>query len=279
MPLGRDGCQIVVAAGQDRAAFRPAQGDGDGFGILDGDDRPARGEGLPDAGTFVFLGVGGVQFLHHHVLIVDIGGGQAPADLFRPPDDDRGHAGNGAADHTPRRQFQPRQIPDRGGGKAQMRVVGQQRAARRRPVRHRGPGVGRAGEGQVLERRQRVVGQPDGHLSGPDAGHDVAITGQGGDAGAGVVGQDVAQAFGRQQHRGAGAQHLGLHHRGQLQRHQLDDGNRIGGLPGCDLVREQKEFGRAAPPRAGVDLPDPGVHTTRIGVQRLFGGIVLHRNR
>ena len=75
--------------------------------------------------------------------------------------------------------------------------------------------------------------------------------------------------------RNAGAQHLFLEVGGQLQRHELADGDAVGGLPGRDVGFEEPELGRAATARAGVHLGQPGVDASGIGAERGLGVIVL----
>ena len=131
MARWRDRSQIIMAAGQHRAAFGPALNDGHRRFILDGQNGAAGDEGLWPRRRQVFFRVVGVHLLDHHILIVQVRGGQPPAQLFRPSGQHHRHPRNRAANHPARRQLQPRQIPDRRRGQPQMRVIGQKAAARR----------------------------------------------------------------------------------------------------------------------------------------------------
>ena len=191
--------------------------------------------------------------------------------------------------------MQPRQIPDRGCGEIQMRVVGEQRSPRRRPARRCGPGIGRARQTGRGERRQRLIqfGHPvriAGHHAGHQFGilrqgcgqntrHHFGILRQGGDSSPGIIRQYILQPRRRDCHRHLGPQHFAVQMGRQLQRHQLDDGNAVRGGPGVDLGREQKELRRAATQCAFVDLFDPRIHARRIGLQGGFGVIILGRDR
>ena len=194
MPRRGDAAKVVVAAGQHRAIVGPAQGDGDRVGIGDIDDRRAFAELLEPVGRAVFLGVVGVQLFDIDVLIVDIGGGQPPAQIGAAARKHHRHPRNGATDHAAGLKLQPGEIPDRGRGEAQMRVIGQKRAPRSRARGRGGPSVGSPGEGLPFEGRQRVARHRRcGGVAAADLGEEGGIFGQGGDPAARRFGQDVAQ--------------------------------------------------------------------------------------
>ena len=132
MARRRDGRQVVIVARQHGAVFRPAQGHGDRVAVLDPHDGAAAFEFLEALGRLVFVRVRRVQRLDMHVLIVQVRRCQPPAQPFRSPRQHRGDAGDRAADHPAGLQFKPRQIPDRRGREAEVRIIGQQRPPRGR---------------------------------------------------------------------------------------------------------------------------------------------------
>ena len=105
-----------MAAWQDRAAFAPPLGDGDRRFIFHRDDGLSGAERLWPFGRQVLFGVVRIDLFHHHILIIDIGRGEAPTQLIRPAHQHQGHAGDGAANDAASGQLQPRQIPDRRRG-------------------------------------------------------------------------------------------------------------------------------------------------------------------
>ena len=123
--------------------------------VLDADDRTARLEWLPALRRAVFRIVR-VQAARYRGPDRPCRTRSAPSRAVRS---DRpmiaGCPGIGGPDHAARAQFQPREIPGRGRGEAQMRIVGQQRAARGRARRRGGPGVGGAGQRRALRRPGR----------------------------------------------------------------------------------------------------------------------------
>ena len=249
MPLWRHGAQIIMRAGQDRAIVGPAQGHC--HRVLAGyvDDGTARLERLEPVWRQIFLWVLRIQLLYIDVLIIKIGRGDPPSQLLAAACQDGGHAGDCAADHAATFQLQPRQIPDRGRGKAQMRIIGQQRATRRRTRRRGSPGVRGSGEFGRREGRQRIGWHR--HASGVarqiKPGHQLRIVGQGGDTRSRRVGQDIDQTGGILQHqRHSGAPYLVAHLRRQLHRHQLDDRDTVCRGPGRHWGIEEEHLGCAA---------------------------------
>ena len=271
--------QIEMGSRQNRAILGPAQGQRDGWGILDGQDRPAGFEIGPAIRGAVLFRIVGIELFDMHVLIIEIGRGQAPSHRFGPAQQHGGNPRNGRPDHPPGRQLQPGQVPHRGGAEIKVRIIGQQGAARSRPVRGRRPGVRCAAHAGLRKGRQRRVGQPHRICTGLNARHKIGIVRQGGNARAGIVGKQVAHAGIGQQQRGAGPPHFRGQVGGELQRHQLEDRNRIRRLPHGDFRFEQEELGRAPAARTTVDLTDPGVHAIGIGLQRQFGLRILGLDR
>ena len=262
------GGEVEMAARQHRPVRGPAQRDGDRLGILHGDDRAAGLEVGPAIGGAIALGVLRVEFLDIEVLIVGIGRGQPPTQPRIAPAQHQRHAGNRASDHAARRKLQPCEIPDRRRAQPQMRVIGQQRAARRRAFGRGGEGVGRPRLIAPRKGREGGLGRgvPDGAWCGGTR-EQLGIARQRRDPGAGHRGQDVARPV-LAQHRDLCAQHLGLDLGRELHRHQLQDRQRVGGRPIGDLVLEEPEFRRPTPARAFVHQFDPLVHPARIGLKR-----------
>ena len=131
-----------------------------------------------------------------------------------------------------------------------------------------------------MKGRKRVV--HIGHLAlrqRQRAGHQAGIIGQGGHGGAGIIGQNIGQPLGRQHQRQLRALHLAFQMRGQLQRHQLHDRQRVGGRPCGDLVGKEEKLRRPPATGAAVDLGNPRIHPGRIGRQRRRGLRVLHLDR
>ena len=160
-----------------------------------------------------------------------------------------------------------------------MQVVGQQRGPRGRPLRLGAEGIAAkrlfgAQEAKRVVIRLRVQA-PFGRTKA-GTGKQPRIVGQGGRY-AGPV-DDLHAAFGPGQGQ-PGAQDFLSRGIGAGRRHQLQDRQRIGGLPEGDDIREQEEFGRAAPHRTVVDDADPLVHPVGIGLQRRKRVIVLHLQR
>ena len=275
MTGGRDCVEIKLSAGQDGAVFSPAQGQGDRICIFDLDDRRARGERGKSGWGFVFTGIVGIQSFDMQIEIVHVGRGDTPAQRLAPAGHDRGDAGDRAADHAASGQFKPSQIPDRGRGEAKMRVVGQERAARGRAIGRCGPSVRGAGKGARVGGVERIARQRGGADIGLRARDQRCIFGQSSHASAGHIGQDIADPVLLEGERRARAQHLGRDLAAELQRHQLDDGHRVSGLPGCDAVGKEEKLWRAAPQRVLVDLPQTGVDAIRIGLQGSAGRGVL----
>jgi len=254
-------------AGQDGAVLRPAQGEGDGGGFGDANNGLAGAEGFEPVRGLVFVGIVGVQLLDMEVLIVDIGRGQAPAGLRAPPGEDDGHAGDGAADDGAGLQLKAREIPDRRRAEAQMRVIGQKRAARSRPYGGGGESVGRARQRAGLHRVQRVARRGGlGKLREGLPLEERRII-QRRDAVGGVIRDQIGDAFGRQKEGGAGADDLLREMAGELQRHDFHDGDAVGGLPRGNVRREQEKLGRAAPQGLGIYGAQPRVDALRIGLQ------------
>ena len=83
---------------------------------------------------------------------------------------------------------------------------------------------------------------------------EAGVIGKGRDRRAWDIRHEVAKPVFGDHLRNAGAQHLFLEVGGQLQRHELADGDAVGGLPGRDGGFEEPELGRAATARAGVHL-------------------------
>ena len=153
-----------------------------------------------------------------------------------------------------------------------MGVIGDQRPARGRAIPCGSPGVGGTCEIKRFERRQRRGIKRDIGSELRQAGGQLRIFGQGGDAATGGVGQDVGQALlVGQRERGAGALDLGIQMPRQLQGHQLDQRDGIRGAPGGDRGIKQQHFGGTATQGFGVDLIQPGIHPGGIGIQRCAG--------
>ena len=280
MPRRRDAAKVVVATGQHRSVVGPAQGNGDRVGIGDIDDGRAFTEPLEPVGGAVFLGVVGVQLFDIDVLVVDIGGGQPPAQIGAAAREHHGHARNGAADHAARLQLKSGQIPDCGGGETQVRIIGQKRAARSRARGRCGPSVGSAGEGLPFEWRQRVtVHRHRGGVARRHLGKEGGIFGQGGDPAARRIGQDIAQAvLVAQLQRHPCAQHFGLQMTRHLQAHQLGHRERIRRSPRSHGRIEQPHLRRAPAQGFGVDLIETRVDPGGIGFECGLGlGVELIR--
>ena len=77
----------------------------------------------------IAAGIGGIDLLDEEIL--DIGGRrrEAPGDPLVVADHDQRDARRGAAGDLVLRRLQPREIPEARRGKAEMRVVGEQRLA------------------------------------------------------------------------------------------------------------------------------------------------------
>ena len=280
MARRRHRLQLVMAAGQDRAVLGPPQGQGDRRRVLDADDRGAGLELLVAVRREVLVVVLGVDLLDEDILVVEIRRGDAPAQIAAAAGQHGRNPGDRAADHPAASQFEPGQIPGGGGGKAQMRIVGQKRAARGRTRRRRRPGVGRAGQSAAGEGRERIVGHRRALGIAGQVGEHGGVFGQRGDAGAGRVRQDVAQPVIVAEHqRGAGTQHLLLEMATELQPHQLDDRHRVGRLPRRHRRVEQEHLRCAAAQRLFVDLVEPGVDPRSIRLQRRASVIILRLHR
>jgi len=108
------------------------------------------------------IGIRAGEAFDEDVLAVGVGGGESPGEAFVAADHDERHArAGGAGQEPPAGQFDAREIPQDRRLEAEMRVVGEQRRAARRPLRGERPGVGRrSGQGAGLrpgrQRRQRL---------------------------------------------------------------------------------------------------------------------------
>ena len=225
----------------------------------------------PAVGRPVFLGVVRVQLLDHHVLIVEIGRGQPPAQLLRPPDQHQRHARDRAADHPARsavpaapdtRSSAP-SAPDAGHWPAGCRPP--PTAPAPPPRRSTPPPCPASATGDSGPSRQSpAAAMPRRHPR-----HQAGIVGQGGHALARIVRQDVRQPLGRQQQRHPRPQHLGL----QLSRTAAApsaSGSRCesAGAQAAISVENRKNSGAPRPRAPALTSLDPGVHPGRIGLQR-----------
>ncbi|MPL79212.1 hypothetical protein SDC9_25087 [bioreactor metagenome] len=274
---GRDRGEVEMPRRQHRAVVGPAQGDGDGLGVLHLDDRVAGVEGLPAVGRAVALGIGGVQLFDVQVLVVDMGRGDAPAEPRIAPAQHQRQARDGGADDAAGAELEPGKIPPRRRGEGHVRIVRQQRATGRRAARCGGDGI--RGTGEVARREGRHPPFGIGHLQpGGEAREKARVIGKCGDACTRHVRQDILHPV-LAQHRDARPQHLGLHLACGFGGQKLEDGDGIGGRPVGDIGLEQEELGRAAAKRALVHLFDPGVDAAGIGLERGFRLFVLRRHR
>ena len=160
-----------------------------------------------------------------------------------------------------------------------MRIVGQQGAPGGRSFGGDGEGIGRARQTTARNGPQKrvIFGVGLGELGLRQRREK--ITRQNNLALAGNVGMQVAKTLLRQDQRGAGAQHFFTGLSGQLQRHQLDDRDAVGGLPRGDLRFEQEKLGRATSARLAVYDLDPGIHAGGISLQHRQRFVVLRRDR
>ena len=180
----------------------------------------------------------------------------------------------------PEFQLHPCQIPDRGRGQSQVRIVGEQRAARGRARRRGGPGVGGPGQPARGHRHQHVVAGLRCSGISWQVRKQCGIVRQRRDAVAGRVGQDVGHPVGIRQHQRCPCpQHLVADVARQLQGHELDQGDRIRRLPGRQGRVEQEEFGRTPPQRIAVYLGDARIHARGIGVERIARARILRIER
>ena len=160
-----------------------------------------------------------------------------------------------------------------------MGVVRQQRCTGRRSRRSSRKGVGRgaAPDGHITHKRGEPIGQ--------------GLLGRGHEARAAAEqrrvrwqrrfangARQVARTF-RHRQRDARPRHLGRDLTRGARSHQLEDRQRVRGLPIGDVARQQEEFGRAASQGTLVHLLDPGIHAVGIGLQRGAGRLVLRLQR
>ncbi len=277
MAGGRDRGKVEVPPGQDRTVFRPAQRDRHRRPIGDVDDRGPGFQRFPPIGRQHLFRIVGVQTFDEHILIVEIGRGHPPAEPVASADDHRRHAGDRGPDHAAALQLKPRQIPDGRGREPQMRVIGQKRAARGRPVGCCRPDI--RGARQPARGHRPEVGtgarRPCQRMLAVEVGKERSVIGQGGDTVARNIRKQVLQPLFGQGQRHAGAQHLLRKMARQPQRHQLDDGQAVGRLPGRDGRLEDPELGRPASACALVHLEKPGVDPVGIGAKGRLGIGVL----
>ena len=106
------------------------------------------------------IGRRGVELLDDQVLAVGEGIGESPGDALVVADDHERHPGHG---HAGRLEVLPgpdvRRVPDRGHPRDQVRIVAEDRPARRRPLAGDDPGVAHPSGGRDPARRFAEHGQ------------------------------------------------------------------------------------------------------------------------
>ena len=278
-PRGRDRGQPQMRRRDDRPGLGFAQGDPAVLAAADPDHLLAGLEIAPARIAKITVRGAGLHLLHHQVLVVHPGRRQPPGEPRIAARQDRGNARDRAAAHAARSQVHPGQIPQRRRGQRHMRVIGQQRRARGRPLARRGKGVGRGAAADLdiaQQRRRRVLRDHLGPRIEPRRlAEQRRIARQRRLA---RFADQVAGPLGRGQ-RDPGALHLGTGLVAGPGGDQLQDRERIRRLPEGDVAGQQEEFGRPAAARAGIDLLDPGVHPVGIGAQRRPRRLVLRGQR
>ena len=141
----RDRVGAVRAVGNHRTVAGGADGQANRVNALHRDGLPPGDEGAAARGREVAPPVAGTEPLDHQVLGVGAGGGDGPGDGLVVAEDMERHARQGGAgDGQPRRR-DPREVPQIGGLKSEMRVAGQDRLARCRAAPRHRPSIGSAG--------------------------------------------------------------------------------------------------------------------------------------
>ena len=151
MAGGGNGGKVVMASWQDRAIICPAQCQGDGIGVLDGDDRGTLGELLETVGGAVFFGVVRVELLDVDILIIGVGRGDSPTQSGAAARQDCGNARDRTTDDAAGLQTETGQVPNRRCREPEVRIIGNQRAAGRRTIARCGPCIRRPGKIERFE--------------------------------------------------------------------------------------------------------------------------------
>ncbi len=126
--------QTGIDAGNKGAVFGFAQGDPLALTVQYPDHRAVGLELGPSSQAQIAVRGAGLDFLDVNIGIIDGGGRQPPCQILIPARPDRGNSRNCRPDRAARCQFQPCQIEQARHGQRRLRVIGQQRAIRRRPV-------------------------------------------------------------------------------------------------------------------------------------------------
>lgn len=156
-----------------------------------------------------------------------------------------------------------------------MRIVGEERRARCRQLRRRGPGARRPRETVSLVRIERIARHGLGNAR-LDARNQRGVGRKGRHPVARHVRRDVGHPLEFQHQRRAPPQDLAIELGVQLERNQLDDPERVGGLPRRDRLRQKPDVGRATSQSAVVDLLKPSIdpgavrrEASRVGLSRI----------
>ena len=191
--------------------------------------------------------------------ILDIAGRcrEAPGNAVIVPDDNQGDAGDGAAGYLAVWRFQPRQVPEPRRGKAEMRIIGEDRLAAVGMCAIDDPVV--RGINRSDPWRQRRIKRIERQLA-----INPRQFGQRRRGIFRVFGIKHGEVVGRHGTGEPGAQQFASVISRQFEIHQLAPGDAVGRAPRLGPEGEKHKLGR----QSAAARREEGVHACRVGLQR-----------